>query len=648
VERVKSYATFAAVPIGTNLAARDGGLTLTALGGGASGTARSNIALDNGTCGVEFVTWGDDAQTAIIGLCTASAPLTAAPGHDAQSIGWNLAAGTMTHGNADIANGLPAVGKHQIAGIRVERTTNKIQCYISQTKVWEGNLPLTGALHFAASLSSEQAGGLILAVNAGQWIPASPAAAAGWAQPAPAPVAARIAERDYLDDTHARYEGLLVDGMTVIEALGFWSWKDAAPNATAAEVSILDVDGRFDALVMNEAVGSPVTLRRLNRANNTITPGGRWRLDAVSVSDDHHRRLRLTDPHDALDTPISRGVFLPNLPALAFKPIPVVIGAVASVPALSANNDGTVRFLTDNAVHVADVMDRGDLMEPGTFSTSPDGQQLLMEHPPVGPVVCDLSSIGLVNNEPQPATLQQALSDLFARIGFSAWSSSDAAAIDAASGYAGIGYYASEPTTARTALHAILASYGAWYYRDDDGVLRFVRITAPEAATPTFEIDAADMSADLVRETDSAPNLTRRVAYRPNAQALSASDLVTDIEDVPQARRDQLTALWRGQVYAAGSLPARYSHADSAEPFISTLWRREDAQTEADRVIALYSKERASFQVVLKGALTAVPSPGKAGLLRYPKYGLETGLPVIVRRIERRELTNETRLVLWG
>jgi len=646
---MKTFARFAATPVGPGLAARDGGLTLTTLGQiNTTRMARSDIANSAGQCGVEFVAWGDDPQTAIVGVCTASAALSNRLGSVNSGIGWDLAAGTIKRGNSTLKSGLPAVGKQQIVGIALDRNANKIRCYLGQTKVWEGTLPLTGALHFAASLASTQAGGLVLAVNAGQWVPASPAAATGWAAPAPAPLSARIADRDYLNAQHARYEGLLIDGLTVIESLGFWPWTDAAPAGTAAQANVLDADDRLDGLVMADAIGAPVSLRQLDRTTNTLTPAGRWRLAGVDVIDDHRRTLTLSSPHDALDQPLHRSVFLPNLPALAFKPIPLVIGAVASVPALSANHDGTVRFLADAPVHMAQVMDRGDLMEPGTFSQSPDHQQLLMHSPPVGPVVCDVSSIGLSNGEPQPASLQQALSDLFARIGFTAWSSSDATAIDTATGYAGIGYYAAEPTTARTALQAILASYGAWHYRDTSGILRFVRIIAPESATPAFEITATDLTGDLVRVTDTAPHLTRRVAYRPNAQALGASDLVTDLEDLPQSRRDQLTALWRGQVYAAGPLPARYAHADSAEPFISTLWRREDAQREAERVIGLYAKERATFQITLNAHVNVVPSPGDIGLLRYPKYGLNSGLRVLVRRVERRADRRGIHLFLWG
>jgi len=208
---VRTFARFAATPIGPGLAARDGGLTLTTLGQvNTVRMARSDIANTAGACGVEFVAWGDDPQSAIVGVCTSAAALTSRLGSVNSGIGWDLDAGTIKRGNSTLKSGLPAVGKQQIVGIALDRSANKIRCYLGQTKVWEGSLPLTGALHFAASLASSKAGGLALAVNAGQWIPASPAAATGWAQAAPAPASARIADRDYLNSAPATRGSLLM------------------------------------------------------------------------------------------------------------------------------------------------------------------------------------------------------------------------------------------------------------------------------------------------------------------------------------------------------------------------------------------------------------------------------------------------------
>jgi len=146
-----TFARFAASPIGPQLAARDGGLTLTTLGQvNSTRMARSDIANTSGTCGVEFVAWGDDPQSAIVGVCTSAAALTSRLGSVNSGLGWDLAAGTVKRGNTTLKSGLPAVGKQQIVGIRLDRTANKFQCYIGQTQVWEGTLSLTGALHFAA------------------------------------------------------------------------------------------------------------------------------------------------------------------------------------------------------------------------------------------------------------------------------------------------------------------------------------------------------------------------------------------------------------------------------------------------------------------------------------------------------------------
>ncbi len=78
------------------------------------------------------------------------------------------------------------------------------------------------------------------------------------------------------------------------------------------------------------------------------------------------------------------------------------------------------------------------------------------------------------------------------------------------------------------------------------------------------------------------------MAYRPNSQALGASDLVTDVIDVPQSRRDELTGLYRGQVHGAGPLHAHYQRAESADPVISLFWHAADAQQEIERVLGMY------------------------------------------------------------
>lgn len=648
---------FASSPIGSQLVARDGGLTLTSTGASTlSNSGRSDVAHQSGTRGVEFVFWGDDALQASIGLVRATSLNTYLGSTGGNSIGWRIHAGEIVFNATVVQSGLPLVGKGEICGIRIVfGSPHTIEFYKGSTLVHSRTVTLADDVFFAASLVTTQAGGLACAVNAGQWQAAGPAAAAGWPAAVVSAASTRVSDIDYLSagtdsPAHARYEGVILDGILTTAELGFWPWGGEMPtNSASASCRVLDGDGALDAFAGEDLRGIPVRVR-LGDEDGSVSAAAdvaRFVLDRVEVEGESGKTLVLRDAHDDLDQALSRGVFLPNIPALAWRPLPVVIGAVASVPGLSTNSDGTAIYLSGRPLASVDaVLDRGDLMEGGTFLVSPNGQQLEMYSPPVGPVVADVSSIGA---GPAPATLTQALTAIFSAIGKASWSSADASAIDAATGYAGIGYYDSEGGTVRDALAAILPSYGAWWWQDADGTLRFSRVTAPEsyAGTLAFDLTRADAEEDVVSVPDSAPNLTRRMAYRLNAQALGASDLVTDMVDLPQARRDELMGLWRGQVFASGPLASRYQHADSADPFLSCFWRAEDAQAELDRVVALYAVPRALYHWRIRDPSLA-PKPGQVGSITHPRFGLAAGKKVMVRSVTRNPATGDIMLTLWG
>lgn len=378
------------------------------------------------------------------------------------------------------------------------------------------------------------------------------------------------------------------------------------------------------------------------------TAVARYAATALESIDDVRKVLHLGDVDD-LDRPLSRAQFLPNVPTLAGAPMPVVIGAVASIRALPATADGSISFLCDAPLASVDaVLDRGDPLTPVTdWQLDPSAQQLLLANTPLGPVVADVSSIG----PDTPATLQQALADIFARARVSAWSAADAAALDAATGYAGIGLYDAAGGSCRDALAKVLASYGAWWYRDPDGVRRIVRLIDPDSVADVdlaFDLVAEDLAEDLGVRPDRAPRLTRRMGFRPNAYIHGAGDLVTDLEDVPPARRVELTSPCRGEVHSRVPLAARYAHADSAPAFISCFWHRADAQAELDRTLALYSVPRDFYTWRQRGAHGLAPRPGQIGRITYPRYGLEAGRKVLVRDVQRNPSTGDITLTLWG
>lgn len=373
----------------------------------------------------------------------------------------------------------------------------------------------------------------------------------------------------------------------------------------------------------------------------------RYTADSVEVVDDVRKIIHLRGAHPALDKPLSRAQFLPNVPILAGQPMPVVIGAVASIPCKPANADGSIAFLCDSALaSVTAALDRGDPLTPvDDYALDPSGQQLLLANAPLMPTVVDGSTIAADTG----ATLEQAMRDIMGRVGEDRWLLASAQAIDAATGNAGIGYYDAAGGSGRDALARILPSFGAWWY-DHDGAIAFARLVDPDDTADVdlvFDLAAGDAIADVTIVPDLAPNLTRRFGYRPNAYIHGAGDLVTDLEDVPPARRIELTSACRGEVYGRAPLPARYAHADSNPPFVSVFWDAADAQAELDRTLALYRIERNFYPWRLNDADFA-GKPGDVGRITYPLHGLEAGRKVLIVDVQRNLGTGEVTLTLWG
>ncbi len=659
----RTYARFAATPIGPNLAARDGGLTLTTTVASSSmQSARTDVAMDSGTHGFECVFWGDNALTAGMGFCLEGHSMSVHPGGDNTSVGWVFTGslneirinGTAVDGGED----MPAPVKGDILGVRLTiGAPNVFEAYLNGNLVRSVEFTKAGPFYGCAGLRSTDVGMLVCALNAGQWGFRSPAAQSGWYSDDVIPGSARLSDEDFISGTgdstpNAQYLGIIQDGLTLTTAIDFWAWDGSQQQAAAATLRVSDADGALDALALADVRGVPVAIRQGAQGGSldAAAPIARFVVSGLVIEDDGNKTLTLADAHSDLDTQLARQVFLPNIPALAWKPQPVVIGAVCGIPAQVVNSDGTALWLCDAPLAaLGDVMDRGDIMEAGTYALAPNNQQLNMQSPPVGPVVVDGSSIGSDANGLMPATLQQALMAIFARIDKTAWSAVDAAAIDAATGYAGIGYFANDTTTVRSGLQAILPSYGAWYWQDETGVLRFSRVITPESYVGDLAFDLGDalLADDVVATPDRAPNLSRRMAFQPNAQVLGASDLVTDIVDVPQARRDALTAAWRGQVYSAAKLAPRYNFADFAAPMVSCFYRQVDAQAELDRVLAMYAQPRMFYQLAWRSD-DAPPAPGSVGRLTYPRYALDAGKQLLVRRVDRQPSTGDITLYLWG
>jgi hypothetical protein len=62
----------------------------------------------------------------------------------------------------------------------------------------------------------------------------------------------------------------------------------------------------------------------------------------------------------------------------------------------------------------------------------------------------------------------------------------------------------------------------------------------------------------------------------------------------------------------------------------------------------MYREQRFFYQVTVRGDQSLAPQPGQIGRLTYPRYGLDEGKAVLVRRVERNPATGDVVLTMWG
>lgn len=231
------------------------------------------------------------------------------------------------------------------------------------------------------------------------------------------------------------------------------------------------------------------------------------------------------------------------------------------------------------------------------------------------------------------------------------WSVEDAQAIDTATGYAGLGVYLAGGETIAQALDMALASYTACKWADGSGKLRFTRLFAPESVATGARAGAIDTNAlggDLVPALDTAPGLTTQMGVRRNWASFSDGDLVTASLNFPLAVRQSMLRGFQQVASTAQPLAGAYRHALYAPPVASCFDQQADGQAEIDRVAALYTVPRWFYAATVE--LEALPGLdlGQVWTLTYPKYGLDTGKPVMVIDFEPDLLANTANIILWG
>lgn len=246
----------------------------------------------------------------------------------------------------------------------------------------------------------------------------------------------------------------------------------------------------------------------------------------------------------------------------------------------------------------------------------------------------------------------------------SQWSAGDAVAIDAATGYSSAGYHLDQPTSGRNALQPVLDSWGADLYLDRSGAIRVARLIDPVSVTPLGTIDesvivgipattggiAGSGQMSMINPApDLAPGLTTTADARKNWTVYTDGDFgSTSLTDCPNAIRALLKKPFQQRAASAAQLSPMYVYAQQAAALPTCFDLVSEAQTEIDRICALYTVPRFFYAVPVRSGIADNYDIGQVWTLVYPRYGLNNGKPVLIYGVIETPDAEFATLLCWG
>lgn len=227
-------------------------------------------------------------------------------------------------------------------------------------------------------------------------------------------------------------------------------------------------------------------------------------------------------------------------------------------------------------------------------------------------------------------------------------------------------YYVDDTTPAAQLLYEACASFGGWYYVTRTGAVAFGQLKEPSAVG-----NATFTSAELIRfrvlDVDYAEGLSNRMGAlrnwtRSNRDTLDAS--------LTEAQKDTLSRNYRHEAVSDNTLASIYAPAIGG-PLAPSLFRvASDADTEIDRMIALFDRQRLLIEVDVAFDLSTYTAItlGSSVAISFERYGLGdaaeagafsdgfsdgfdigvAGRTYLVLGIRGNFSSSRMRLVLWG
>lgn len=234
----------------------------------------------------------------------------------------------------------------------------------------------------------------------------------------------------------------------------------------------------------------------------------------------------------------------------------------------------------------------------------------------------------------------------------SAYNTADLEAIDDETGYV-FGVHIPDAINVDDALQLPLDSFGACLSDGGDGTIRVARLIAPEDVGDSegveFEFTRTNMFGPPDPQSAMAPGLTTNFGCRRNWTVFSSTDFVDDYDPVTgidAATRERFKRISQYIVAAATDLHAMYRDAQDAGELSTLLDRVVHAQTEVDRIAAIFAICRRLY--ILKAKTESAPPALRFGSIvkcTYPRYGFDAGKNLIVFEATRYMFRNRIEVL---
>lgn len=340
------------------------------------------------------------------------------------------------------------------------------------------------------------------------------------------------------------------------------------------------------------------------------------------------------------------------------QPKPSTLGKVYSVPAVPVDvfnlvyqvNDGAVSTIavSDQGVVLTNAGDDADLatlyaatIASGQYRTCLAEGYFRLGASPGGIVTADVVQGATAADRTAGAIIQA----LAARGGVTGVDTAAFTALDTANS-AEVGIWIDSETDIARAIDDVATSIGAWWGFTRTGDLTCGRIEAPagtSAATYTG-VEILDRGQGLERAATDLPAYSVVVKYRRNWRALAGGDVAGSVSDADKAA---LAQDWRTVTAENAATQTTHLLAREIEQ-PSLIVDATAAQTEADRLLALYGVRRSRYRIPMATEYASSIGLGYTVTIKVPRFGLDAGVKFMVVGIEENAESGVTELEVWG